>query len=70
MTEHAPGTATQLSLVDTPRSWKLDERTREVGFAGIARARAALRAGMHARGQASGGPPPAAARAAPRPRAA
>ena len=26
MTENA-----QLTLIDTPRSWKLDERTREVG---------------------------------------
>jgi|RhiMethySRZTD1v2_1073278.scaffolds.fasta_scaffold04630_10 hypothetical protein len=36
----------QLTLIDTPRSWKMDERTREVGREGIARARAALRAGL------------------------
>ncbi|HEX5366751.1 MAG TPA: hypothetical protein VFW63_08845 [Acidimicrobiales bacterium] len=35
----------QLTLIDTPRSWKLDDRTREVGRQGVARARAALRAG-------------------------
>lgn len=34
----------QLTLIDTPRSWKLDDRTREVGRQGVARARAALRA--------------------------
>ena len=36
----------QLALVDTPRTWRLDERTREVGREGIARARAALRDGL------------------------
>lgn len=36
---------TQLSLIDTP-TWRLDERTRQVGRAGIARARAALCAGL------------------------
>ena len=54
MTENA-----QLTLIDTPRSWKLDERTRELGREGIARARAALRAGLRARAQtASGASPP------------
>jgi hypothetical protein len=54
MTENA-----QLTLIDTPRSWKLDERTREVGREGVARARAALRAGLHTRTHtASGASPP------------
>jgi hypothetical protein len=63
MTENA-----QLTLIDTPRSWKLDERTREVGREGIARARAALRAGLHTRTQPASGasPPRAAAGGAPR----
>ena len=39
----------QLTLIDTPRAWRLDERTREVGREGIARARAALQAGVHTR---------------------
>ena len=39
----------QLTLIDTPRSWRIDERTREVGREGVARARAALRDGRHAR---------------------
>ena len=34
---------TQLSLIDTPSPWRLDEHTREVGRAGVAQARAALR---------------------------
>ncbi|HKE75799.1 MAG TPA: hypothetical protein VKB57_19435 [Acidimicrobiales bacterium] len=37
---------TQLSLIDTPSPWRLDDHTREVGRAGIARARAALCAGL------------------------
>lgn len=53
MTENA-----QLTLIETPRSWKLDERTREVGREGIARARAALREGLHDHHSASGAPPP------------
>jgi hypothetical protein len=53
MTENA-----QLKLIDTPRSWKLDERTREVGRAGVARARDALRAGLHTRTQAASGVSP------------
>jgi hypothetical protein len=41
----------QLSLIQTPRSWRIDERTREVGRAGIAQARAALRNGRQTRTQ-------------------
>ena len=49
----------QLTLIDTPRAWQLDERTREVGREGIARARAALRAGPRTAGRpARGAPPP------------
>ena len=33
----------QLVLIDTHPAWKLDEKTRRVGYAGIAQARAALR---------------------------
>jgi hypothetical protein len=44
----------QLTLIDTPRSWRLDERTREVGREGVARAREALRAGLH---PGTAGPP-------------
>lgn len=55
----------QLSLIETPRSWRLDKHTREVGREGVARARAALRAGRHARSQ---DPPPAPARGVTHPR--
>ncbi len=48
----------QLTLIDTPRTWKLDERTREVGREGIARARAALRDGRRTGPGASGAAPP------------
>ena len=41
----------QLSLIETPRAWRIDNHTREVGREGIARARAALRAGRQARSQ-------------------
>lgn len=34
---------TQLRLLDSNRTWRLDERTREIGRAGVAQARAALR---------------------------
>ena len=44
--------ARQLALLDTPPDWKIDERTRELGLAGIARARAALVAAS--RGAAAG----------------
>jgi hypothetical protein len=53
---------TQLSLIDTPSPWRLDEHTREVGRAGIARARAALCAGLS--GPAPDRPPPRTARTA------
>jgi len=33
----------QLALIDVERDWKLDEQTREVGRAGLAEARRALR---------------------------
>ncbi|HUF31827.1 MAG TPA: hypothetical protein VMN58_01310 [Acidimicrobiales bacterium] len=33
----------QLTLVDAPRAWKLDRRTREIGRKGVAEAREALR---------------------------
>jgi hypothetical protein len=36
----------QLTLIDTPKDWRLDDRTRELGFEGVARARAALRDGL------------------------
>jgi hypothetical protein len=39
----------QLTLIDRPRSRRMDERTREIGRAGVARAREALRAGRSAR---------------------
>jgi hypothetical protein len=41
----------QLALIDTPRSWRMDRHTREVGRAGVARAREALRAGRSTRTQ-------------------
>jgi len=43
MTKH------QLTLIDTPKSWRLNDRTRELGFEGIARARAALKDGLRDR---------------------
>jgi hypothetical protein len=52
MTENA-----QLTLIDTPRSWKLDQHTREVGREGIARARAALRDGRHTATASRSSPP-------------
>lgn len=48
---------TQLTLIDTPTAWRLDDHTREVGREGIARARAALRAGLDG-GSADRSPPP------------
>lgn len=36
--------ARQLTLIETPGTWRLDERTREVGRRGIASARAELAA--------------------------
>jgi hypothetical protein len=47
----------QLTLIDTePVDWRLDEQTREVGFEGIAQARAALRAAREAGLAPSTGP--------------
>jgi hypothetical protein len=40
--------ARQLTLLDTPPSWRIDEATREVGRRGIAEARALLQAAMAA----------------------
>jgi hypothetical protein len=54
----------QLVLVDTPRTWRLDERTRELGREGIAQARAALRDGLRQRPTAD---PPARPHPHPRP---
>lgn len=34
----------QLTLIETPPDWRLDDRTREIGRRGVARARAALAA--------------------------
>ena len=55
----------QLVLVDTPRTWRLDERTRELGREGIARARAALRDGLRQRPTAD---PPTRSHPHPHPR--
>jgi hypothetical protein len=60
------GKDAQLSLIETPRPWRLDERTRAVGRAGVAQARAALRS-VHARTQ---DPPGAAGQRRDRKRAA
>ena len=60
----------QLTLIDTPIAWRLDERTRAVGREGIARARAALTAGLQAAPLPSGSPgslPPSPATRADRP---
>lgn len=32
----------QLTLLDTPPDWRIDERTKEIGRRGLAQARAAL----------------------------
>lgn len=50
-------TNAQLTLIETPRSWKLDHHTREVGREGIARARAALKAGLRPAPEPSGSSP-------------
>jgi hypothetical protein len=44
----------QLVLIGTRPDWKLDEKTRRVGYAGIAQARETLAASLRAR---SGAPP-------------
>lgn len=41
--------ARQLTLLDTPPAWQIDDTTREVGRRGIAAARASLRAAIAAR---------------------
>jgi hypothetical protein len=46
--------ARQLTLLDSPPSWRIDEATREVGRRGVAEARATLQAAIAAgRAQAS-----------------
>jgi hypothetical protein len=40
--------ARQLTLLDTPPEWRIDETTREVGRRGIAEARASLQAAIAA----------------------
>ena len=40
------GMARQLTLLDTPPAWRIDDTTREVGRRGIAAARASLQAAM------------------------
>ncbi|HZM31758.1 MAG TPA: hypothetical protein VFB77_14770 [Acidimicrobiales bacterium] len=46
----------QLTLIDTPKDWRLDDRTRELGFEGVAKARAALRDGLRHRPPATAPP--------------
>jgi hypothetical protein len=43
----------QLTLIDTPKDWRLDDRTRALGFEGVAKARAALRDGLRHRSPAA-----------------
>jgi len=40
--------ARQLTLLDTPPAWRIDEATREAGRRGIAEARASLQAAVAA----------------------
>jgi hypothetical protein len=42
----------QLSLLDTPPEWKLDEATRALGRKGVAEARASLREALARRSDA------------------
>ncbi|MDP1821000.1 MAG: hypothetical protein Q8K58_14070 [Acidimicrobiales bacterium] len=53
--------ARQLTLLDTPPSWRLDEATRSAGRKGVADARATLRAAIagHPADEASSTPAPA-----------
>lgn len=44
--------ARQLTLIDSPRSWRLDEATKATGRKGIAAARAQLRAALAAQAKA------------------
>jgi len=46
--------AHQLTLLDTPPAWRLDDTTREVGRRGIAAARASLQAAMAAQATSEG----------------
>lgn len=41
--------ARQLTLLETPPSWRLDDHTRAVGRRGVAEARASLQAALAAR---------------------
>jgi hypothetical protein len=41
--------AGQLTLLDTPQAWRMDEATREAGRRGVAEARAALEAAVAVR---------------------
>ena len=41
--------ARQLTLLDTPPTWRIDEATREMGRRGVAEARATLEAAIAAR---------------------
>ena len=38
--------ARQLTLIESPPAWRIDERTRETGRKGVAAARAALQAAL------------------------
>jgi hypothetical protein len=44
--------ARQLTLLETPPSWRLDDHTRAVGRRGVAEARASLRAALAASAEA------------------
>jgi hypothetical protein len=46
----------QLSLLETPPSWRLDDATREVGRRGVAAARASLQAAIDAARTAEASP--------------
>jgi hypothetical protein len=50
--------ARQLTLLDTPPAWRIDETTREVGRRGIAEARASLQAAIAAGRSADAAPTP------------
>lgn len=45
--------ARQLTLIDTPHSWRLNEATKAAGRKGIAEARASLRAALAAQAKSS-----------------
>jgi hypothetical protein len=46
--------ARQLTLLDSPPAWRIDEATREVGRRGVAAARASLQAAIAAQHPAEG----------------